>query len=209
MIKMLLHKNLSFISLLICCLFAFPALSFKNNHVKPGILIIKFINRANDKMIFLRDSVYKNSFGEEYTISKLKYYIGRVSVPGSQIYKENDFYHLINAADSDNSFRISVDPGSYKSIQFLLGVDSLSNCSGAQSGALDPVNDMFWTWNSGYVMFKLEGTSAASTADLQRIEHHVGGFKGKDNNYCILNRMVLLPLLLRQTWIITGKVFQK
>ena len=37
---------------------------------------------------------------------------------------------------------------------------------------------MFWTWNSGYVIFKMEGESTASTADLNRIEHHIGGYKG-------------------------------
>ena len=71
--------------------------------------------------------------------------------------------------------------GKYDKLQFLLGVDSIRNCSGAQTGALDPMNGMFWTWNSGYIMFKLEGNSTASTADLQRIEHHIGGYKGSDN----------------------------
>ena len=37
---------------------------------------------------------------------------------------------------------------------------------------------MFWSWNSGYVFFKMEGYSSASTADLQRIEHHIGGYLG-------------------------------
>ncbi len=65
----------------------------------------------------------------------------------------------------------------YDELQFMIGVDSIRNFSGAQTGALDPLNDMFWTWNSGYVNFKLEGTSSASTADLNRIEHHIGGFR--------------------------------
>ena len=49
--------------------------------------------------------------------------------------------------------------GNYNSLSFLLGVDSMHNVSGAQTGALDPANDMFWTWNSGYVMAKMEGAS--------------------------------------------------
>ena len=36
---------------------------------------------------------------------------------------------------------------------------------------------MFWTWNTGYVIFKLEGNSDASQADLPRIEQHIGGYK--------------------------------
>jgi hypothetical protein len=36
---------------------------------------------------------------------------------------------------------------------------------------------MFWTWNSGYVYFKMEGFSDSSHADLNRLEYHLGGFK--------------------------------
>ncbi|HMC98760.1 MAG TPA: MbnP family protein, partial [Ferruginibacter sp.] len=53
-------------------------------------------------------------------------------------------------------------------------------CSGAQTGALDPMNDMFWTWNSGYVMAKLEGGSPASKT-MARMEYHIGGYKSNDN----------------------------
>ncbi|HRE64559.1 MAG TPA: hypothetical protein PKU77_12260, partial [Ferruginibacter sp.] len=42
-------------------------------------------------------------------------------------------------------------------------------------------NGMFWTWNSGYIFFKMEGYSNASTADLQRIEHHIGGYRSPFN----------------------------
>ncbi|MEP6713265.1 MAG: MbnP family protein [Ferruginibacter sp.] len=140
---------------------------------KNGGLVIHFLNIANKKKIE-RDSTYQNTFGEAYTISKLKYYISNVRLNN---FEEPESYHLIDAFSSD-SFSIALPAGSYTNISFLLGVDSIKNCSGAQSGALDPLNDMFWTWNSGYVMFKLEGTSASSTADLHRIEQHIGGYKG-------------------------------
>ncbi len=175
-----LHKGFyPFILLLV----AFITISsFKHANNKTGKLKVTFINTVNGNPIVLRDSLYKNPFGETYSISKLKYYISNFFIPGSNQAAENDPYHLMNAAEeTNNSFEISLAAGSYKNIEFLLGVDSARNCSGAQTGALDPMNDMFWTWNSGYVMFKLEGTSDASRSDLQRIEHHIGGYKG-DNN---------------------------
>lgn len=125
--------------------------------------------------------MYSNYFGEQYRINKLKYYISNIILSGEQDVKNPDNYYLVNAASEDNIIELSIPPGNYKNLSFLLGVDSLRNCSGAQTGALDPMNDMFWTWNSGYVMFKLEGNSPASTADLQRIEHHIGGYKGANN----------------------------
>ncbi|MEO6490565.1 MAG: MbnP family protein [Ferruginibacter sp.] len=149
--------------------------------VKTGTLIITFINTANGKPVVLRDSFYVNPFGERYNITKLKYYISNIAFTGTQKWKDLNGYYLMNAATDENKVELQLQPGKYNNMQFLLGVDSMRNCSGAQTGALDPLNDMFWTWNTGYVMFKLEGTSTASTADLKRLEYHVGGYKGENN----------------------------
>lgn len=176
-------------------------LSFKIATNKTGTLKISFINTANGRPIVLHDSLYNNAFGEPYTISKLKYYISNVIIHGSNQLPENDPFHLINAAEVNNSFEITLNEGNYKKIQFLLGVDSMHNCSGAQTGALDPLNDMFWTWNNGYVMFKLEGNSAASTADLQRIEHHIGGYKGANNVATLIDLDFPQSLLIKENTI--------
>ena len=77
-----------------------------------------------------------------------------------------------------------------------MGVDSAHNCSGAQTGALDPMNDMFWTWNSGYVMAKLEGISTASSSINQRMEYHIGGYKGRDNVLQQINLTAVMPILI-------------
>jgi len=177
------HKT---ISELVCLMFTVIAVFFiitsfsandKYSSSKAGTVRIIFNNTANGKPISLRDSLYSNYFGEQYSISKLKYYISNISI-GNNIMEG---YYLMNAASGDSSFDISCKPGTYNNLEFLLGVDSIKNCSGAQTGALDPMNDMFWTWNTGYVMFKMEGNSTASSSDLQRIEHHVGGYKGSNN----------------------------
>ena len=149
----------------------------KYSSPKTGTLKLIFSNTANGKPIILRDSLYSNDFGEQYSISKLKYYISNITIGN----KNEGGYYLMNAATGDSSMEFSLEPGMYNRLEFLLGVDSIRNCSGAQTGALDPMNDMFWTWNSGYVMFKMEGNSPASTFDLQRIEHHIGGYKGSNN----------------------------
>lgn len=142
-----------------------------------GKLRIVFSQEANSKPIALRDSAYTNNFGESYTINKLKYYTGMWQIGHQQF----DVYLLANAAAMENKVEFNLKPGHYPQFSFLLGVDSARNCSGAQDGALDPMNDMFWTWNSGYIMFKLEGTSQQSNADLNRIEWHIGGYKGPLN----------------------------
>ncbi|HYC28004.1 MAG TPA: MbnP family protein, partial [Chitinophagaceae bacterium] len=47
--------------------------------------------------------------------------------------------------------------------------------------ALDPAKAMFWTWNSGYIMAKLEGNSPLSSQPNNKFEYHIGGFSGADN----------------------------
>jgi hypothetical protein len=53
----------------------------------------------------------------------------------------------------------------------------MRNVSGIQSGALDPMKGMFWTWNSGYIMAQLEGTSPLANTAGKRFIYHIGGFK--------------------------------
>ncbi|MDQ6761478.1 MAG: hypothetical protein M3015_02490 [Bacteroidota bacterium] len=144
---------------------------------------ITFVNTVNYSKIVLNDSIYTNPFNEKYTISKLRYYISNVSLKNaSNTFRENNSYHLIDQSkDESQSFSFNVQEGKYNSLQFLLGVDSLHNVSGAQTDALDPANDMFWTWNSGYVMVKMEGNSPASTVVNNKYEFHIGGFSGQYN----------------------------
>ena len=95
---------------------------------------------------------------------------------------------------------LQLPAGQYNKISFLLGVDSLKNVSGIQTGALDPLKDMFWTWKSGYVMAKLEGRSSASTLPHHMFEYHIGGFSGANN---VLGRVGLpLPAVMN---IVPGK----
>lgn len=144
---------------------------------KETRLTITFENTANDKRIVLPDSVYVNPFAETYAITKLKYYISNINlVPITKKLPHKNIF-LIDAA-AEEKIALKILPGKYSAINFMVGIDSSYNNSGAQEGALDPLNGMFWTWNTGYIYFKLEGTSTASTADLNRIQHHIGGYEG-------------------------------
>ena len=97
---------------------------------------------------------------------------------------------LVDAADSLKCLvKLSVAPFRYNRISFTIGVDSAHNVSGAQSGALDPANGMFWTWTSGYVMAKLEGRSSVSSLVNNKMEYHIGGFRGDSS---VLRKPVLL-----------------
>lgn len=129
---------------------------------------------------------YKNFFQEPYTVTAFKFYIYNINLINtdsnivSNISKAD--YFLIDASNPAST-TISVKPMShrYNYISFAVGVDSARNVSGAQTGALDPTMGMFWTWNSGYIMAKLEGTSPLSNQPNNKFEYHIGGFKSGEN----------------------------
>jgi hypothetical protein len=161
-----------------------------------GYVTVKFTHFANQQNLVLIDSAYQNPMGEAYQPTRLKYYISNLELLSNTAKLRGlKSVHLIDAADPQN---IYLNPYSavYDRVSFTVGVDSALNCSGAQSGALDPVNGMFWTWNTGYIYFKLEGYAAASTNDLQKIEYHIGGYTGpyKANRKVELN--LPQPLLI-------------
>ncbi len=141
---------------------------------------------VNANPMMLGPTIYTNPFGESFTISKFKYYVSNVRLGLSGVATtatEKNSYHLIDQGQPGSlHFSFDAEENSFITLSFLLGVDSTRNVSGAQTGALDPLNDMFWTWNSGYIMAKMEGTSPQSNLVGNRIEYHIGGFSGVNNS---------------------------
>jgi hypothetical protein len=147
------------------------------------LLNIHFKHKVGNNKLKLFDETYTNSFNEPFTVNKFKYYISNIivtSVNGkSQAIK--DKYFLINEADSFSKvIQIKSSFSEIKTIEFLIGVDSIKNISGVQTGALDPMNGMFWTWNTGYVFAKLEGQSDSAHAPNHAFTYDVGGFRAHE-----------------------------
>ncbi|HZG24640.1 MAG TPA: MbnP family protein [Chitinophagaceae bacterium] len=139
-----------------------------------------------DGQPLLFNETYRNVFGEAYQVTAFKYYVYDIRLLNTdsnfvtQVGK--DEHYLVDASATASS-TISAKPiaRTYNRISFRVGVDSSRNFSGAQTGALDPAKGMFWTWSSGYIMAKLEGSSPLSAQPNNRIEYHIGGFKDPDN----------------------------
>ncbi|MEI6950156.1 MbnP family protein [Paraflavisolibacter sp. H34] len=129
---------------------------------------------------------YTNGHNETFTVRSFKFYVSAlrfVSETGGRTYAVDPVpYFLVNAFDTAAlNLKVYVPAGRYNKVQFTLGVDSLRNVSGTQTGALDPANGMFWTWNTGYIMAKLEGYSPQSNQPNNLFEYHIGGFKSTEN----------------------------
>ncbi|HEX5669654.1 MAG TPA: MbnP family protein [Chitinophagaceae bacterium] len=128
---------------------------------------------------------YTNNSGEKFKISTFKFYVSMIEAVNSSNNiraTETESYHLVDLSDpATHQFTVSLKNGIYDKLNFIIGVDSVRNVSGAQTGALDPIHGMFWTWNTGYIFAKLEGKSPSSTAPFQMFTYHIGGFKTGEN----------------------------
>jgi hypothetical protein len=119
--------------------------------------------------------------GDTMTFTKYKYYISNFKLKKSDgtwwIHPES--YFLVDLSnDLSTTLDLgSVPSGEYTELSYTIGVDSLRNVSGAQSGALSTTNNMFWSWNTGYIMIKAEGLSPQSTTG--NFSFHLGGFSGQ------------------------------
>lgn len=153
---------------------------------KKAELSVEFDNIAGAADLELNTGTYTNQSGENFTVTKLKYYVSNfklTNVDGTEyVVPQDSCYFLIDESDeSTHEPILKIPEGEYKTLTFTLGVDSL-RCTkdiSQRTGVLDPTGagaDMYWSWNSGYIFFKMEGTSPASM--MGDIAYHIGLFGG-------------------------------
>lgn len=141
----------------------------------------QFENYFGDLELLMNAGEYTTAQNEKVTITTFNYWITNIKLvknDGSE-FIENESYRLLRG-DQHGTLHFhlkDVPAGTYTAVKFMIGVDLERNTSGAQTGALDPGTnpDMFWTWNTGYIQAKLEGTSPQSTAPNHTFEYHIGG----------------------------------
>lgn len=168
---------------------------------------LEFDNRVGAQKMALGGTTYKNGSGEEFTLTRFNYFISNVALKKSDgaVVKFPDQYFLIRQSDptSWEPELKEVPAGDYTEISFLIGVDSTRSVSGIENrtGVLDPASygddAMYWSWNSGYIFVKMEGTSPAAplnSAGKRAFEMHVGGYGGRTAAAPNNLRSVTLPL---------------
>ena len=138
----------------------------------------------NEQNFVLGSDLIHPMHKDTLNFSKLKYYVSNVKFKKADgtYFVHPESYFLVDLSNaSSTSLAISDVPvADYTEMSYTLGVDSVRNCSGAQTGALDPVNTMFWSWNSGYIATKAEGNYMKNNVSTPFV-FHLGGFKGATN----------------------------
>ncbi|MBI3233353.1 MAG: hypothetical protein HYZ42_04825 [Bacteroidetes bacterium] len=131
------------------------------------------------------DTFYKINNQDSIQITTLKLYISNIQFMENNIvvWKEENSGHLIDASDEKSlSVELNVSTSiKFSQISFTIGIDSITNVSGVMGGDLDPTKGMYWTWQSGYINFKLEGKSNVCKTRNSEFEFHIGGYQSPFN----------------------------
>jgi len=124
---------------------------------------------------------YSNDKKDSFQIEILKFYLSDFSLWNDEVlvFKSPQLPVLIDLEKPESKILPIESPNrlTFNVLKFNLGIDSLTNVSGAFGGDLDPTNGMYWTWQSGYINFKLEGTSSISPARKNVFQYHLGGYQ--------------------------------
>jgi hypothetical protein len=133
---------------------------------------------------FQLNSSFSDTNGTTIQVETLKFYISGIELYSKEqlVWKEPESYHLLDAS-SAASMNIALNAPlgiQYNTLRFNLGIDSLTNVSGAMGGDLDPTHGMYWTWQSGYINFKLEG-QASCEGRRKEFQYHLGGYQNGFN----------------------------
>lgn len=174
--------------LLVATLFSCSKEDIKYENNKDGQLKLKFDHIVGGKSLVLNDYTYSNNSNEQFNVELVRYYVSNIKLTNEKgeeyALPKKESYFLIDAADKASLFpKFNIPEGKYINLEFVLGVDSITNTLPVEerTGALDiSKHGMYWSWNSGYIFFKMEGTSPASTSTDKKFRYHIGLFGGYD-----------------------------
>lgn len=161
---------------------------------KSNDISVSFYPVFNNSIInFNQSAFYKTEINDSIQFNLLRFYISGIQLLNDHkvVWEEESSFHLIDANENLLSFLIHPSINiSYTQIKFNLGIDSITNVSGAMGGELDPTKGMYWTWQNGYINFKLEGKCNQCPTRNNEFEFHIGGYQFPYNSIQTISLMV-------------------
>lgn len=139
----------------------------------------------NQQEILPEKNYFLPEINDSIRISTFRCYISQLTFFYHQkkVKTKTEKVALIDINDS-NSLQILLPKKIvFDSISFAIGIDSTTNMSGALEGVLDPTKGMYWTWQSGYINFKIEGSSPRCNTRKNNFTYHIGGYAFPYNSY--------------------------
>lgn len=185
----------------------------KAEEIDPNVknnLSLEFDNVVGNKDLKLESEQYTNASGESFNITLFNYYISNISLKNDKgetvtIPKEESYFLVKESDAASKTITLkNIPSGNYTSVSFIIGIDSVKNTVPVEqrTGVLDLANAMYWSWNSGYIFLKMEGTSDAAPANangMKKYQFHIGGYGGKDSKTINNIKTVTMPLATAAT----------
>ncbi len=166
--------------------FYFTVYALISHAQENKVVSITIIPTYGDSVIQLDEKYYKLKSGDSIQIETLKFYISGIELwnDNEKVFEENNSFHLIDASIPGSLNLVYTVPLNikYHKIKFNIGIDSTTNVSGVMGGDLDPTKGMYWTWQSGYINFKLEGKSNICNTRNNEFQFHIGGYQNPFNS---------------------------
>ena len=127
------------------------------------------------------DSVFSiGNSGDSLRISTLRFYVYNIQCESENriVWSSGDEHFLIDVFEKDGTGILTKVPtkSTVDHLSFTIGVDSTLQTTGAHSGELAPIQGMYWSWQSGYINWKLE-TEIIHAGQSNAIQWHVGGYR--------------------------------
>lgn len=142
---------------------------------------IRFNFSIDSKPLLVGEKYFIQPDSSWIQIDELKFYIVYNPFFSDEKTAGSSVIHLVDLNDSTSWTIPFTEDGMKEStiFDFAIGLDSLTTMSTQFSGALDPINGMYWAWNTGYIHFKLEGKSNLVPGSKKEFQYHIGGYSGK------------------------------
>jgi hypothetical protein len=142
---------------------------------------LKFQPKLEKMPLELGKTFYLNGNAGSIVFSVFRFYVSGIQLLLNKevAWKDTSGFYLLDA-ENEKSYNIPLKiPENliFNEINFLSGIDSTTNVSGAFGGDLDPTNGMYWTWQNGYINGKFEGKSNLCKSKDSSFELHLGGYQ--------------------------------
>lgn len=161
-------------------------------------LKISFQAKINNENLILNKKYSLTNLNDSLEVSNLKIYISNIMLykKEKKVFELPKKHFLLDFQNSQTLIlsnlyfkketktrfdKTRFDKIEFDEIRFNVGIDSLTNVSGAFGADLDPINGMYWAWQSGYINFKIEGTCGLCNTRNSRFQYHIGGYSQKQN----------------------------
>jgi hypothetical protein len=159
---------------------------------KPKTITLSFLPYFGKDSLVINKNYFSETINDSVSIQSLRFYLSDINLikNGRKIYQVKNQPNLIDISKKLQVKLFTKSELEFDAIQFDIGVDSLSQVSGAMGGDLDPMKGMYWSWQSGYINFKLEGKSNICNTRNHVFQFHIGGYISPYNSI----QHIILPI---------------